>query len=204
MYLSQLHLNPHSSAARRDLSSPYQLHASLCRAFAAPDEKAPPFLWRLEDTKNQPPTVLVQSASEPNWHRLETEGFKNYFDEPPQSKVFSTEQIQPGQLLRFRLKANPTVTKAGKRHGLKTVEEQLEWLNRQGERGGFTVVGAMVDQSSRLKTKKHGDGPVITVQTALYQGHLKISNLDVFKQTLEKGLGHAKALGLGLLSIAKG
>ncbi|MEW5935922.1 MAG: type I-E CRISPR-associated protein Cas6/Cse3/CasE, partial [Bacillota bacterium] len=37
----------------------------------------------------------------------------------------------------------------------------------------------------------------------LYEGHLKITDLEVFKRTLATGLGHAKALGFGLLSIAK-
>ena len=49
-----------------------------------------------------------------------------------------------GQLLRFRLRANPTVTRAGKRHGLTSQGAQLAWLQRQGERGGFQLVSCGV------------------------------------------------------------
>jgi CRISPR system Cascade subunit CasE len=42
------------------------------------------------------------------------------------------------------------------------------------------------------------------LQSVLYEGHLKIADLEAFQQTLAAGLGHAKALGFGLLSIGKG
>lgn len=212
MYLSQLVLNPRSFAARRDLSSAYQLHASLCRAFATSDQSVPKFLWRLEPTqKYAPPKVLVQSVSLPDWNSFESERFKGYLAETPEAKPVPLEHLQLGQTLRFRLKANPTVTRKDpsnlekrKRHGLKDVEEQLEWLAHQGKNGGFAVLGAMVAQSERVQMFKHGGGRPITVQSVLYEGHLKITSLELFKQTLEFGLGHAKALGFGLLSVAKG
>ena len=212
MYLSQLHLDRNHKQARTDLSSPYQLHATLCHAFQKPEhpvsgeskERArtvEPFLWRLEDGKS--PLVLVLSSTLAQWEKL-GQRFPNYFAQSPESKPLPLEQLQPAQTLRFRLKANPTVTKQGKRHGLKEVEEQLEWLSRQGDKGGFRVLGAMVAQSERVKMYKHEKGEPIVVQSVLYEGHLKITDLELFKHTLAAGLGHAKALGFGLLSIAKG
>lgn len=201
MYLSRLVLSPSSKQARQDLANPYQLHATLCRAFAPEDQPPPRFLWRLEEGKT--PLVLVQSGVAPNWEDL-ARRFPGYFAQHPESKPIPLEHLQPAQTLRFRLKANPTVTKQGKRHGLKEVEEQLEWLSRQGQKGGFSVLGAMVAQSERVKMHKHSGGVPIVVQSVLYEGHLKITDLETFKQTLETGLGHAKALGFGLLSVAKG
>ncbi|GIW33813.1 type I-E CRISPR-associated protein Cas6/Cse3/CasE [Meiothermus sp.] len=211
MYLSRLQLDPRSKQARTDLANPYQLHATLCWAFRKAERPAEgeseergrtvePFLWRLEAGKT--PIVLVQSAGRPNWDKL-NERFPGYFQSLPEYKPLLLEHLQPAQTLRFRLKANPTVTKQGKRHGLKGVEEQLEWLSRQGEKGGFAVLGAMVAQSERVKMVKHSGGPPIVVQSVLYEGYLKIADLEVFKRTLATGLGHAKALGFGLLSIAK-
>lgn len=212
MLLSRLVLNPRAFAARRDLSSPYELHATLCRAFAAPDEAVPRFLWRLEPPRNRAlPTVLVQSADVPGWEVLTADAFSGYLAEQPETKPVPLEHLQLGQILRFRLKANPTVTKRGpddpakhKRHGLKDIEAQLEWLTRQGQKGGFTVVGAMVAQSERVQMFKHKGGSPITVQSVLYEGHLKVADLEPFEAALAAGLGHAKALGFGLLSIAKG
>lgn len=212
MYLSQLMLNPRSFAARRDLASAYELHASLCRAFAAPDQVVPKFLWRLESPQKYVlPTVLVQSADLPDWEVFAADKFRDYFIELPEVKLIPLEHLQLGQVLRFRLKANPTVTKRDsdnpekrKRHGLKGIEEQLEWLSRQGQRGGFTVRGAMVAQSERAQMVKHKGGNPITVQSVLYEGHLKVADLELFKGALASGLGHAKALGFGLLSVARG
>ena len=212
MYLSQLVINPRSFAARRDLSSAYQLHATLCRVLAIPGQDTLQFLWRLEPTrKNEPPKVLVQSANLPDWKRFDSENFEGYLAETPEVKAVPLGHLQSAQTLRFRLKANPTVTKKDpdnlekrKRHGLKDVEEQLEWLSRQGQRGGFTVLGAIVTQSERVQLYKHSGGKPITVQSVLYEGHLKLTDLGAFKQTLSSGLGHAKALGFGLLSVARG
>lgn len=217
MFLSKLVLDPHAPSARRDLANPYQMHASLCRAFAAPDECPPRFLWRLETARNTRfPHVLVQSAAAPDW-----EGFGEYFCAPPEVGRLPLEHLQEGQTLRFRLRANPTVTRydpeairqrqdgtvnqgKGKRHGITDVEGQLSWLARQMERGGFAVLGAIVARSERVRMTKHQGGPPITLQAVLYEGHLKIAYLEAFKATLERGVGPAKAFGFGLLSIAKG
>jgi CRISPR system Cascade subunit CasE len=211
VYLSKLLLDVRFKQARVDLASPYQLHATLCWAFRKADRPAEglseqrgrtvePFLWRLEEGKT--PQVLVQSSTSPNWETL-VGRFPGYFQGSPEAKPLPLEHLQPTQTLRFRLRANPTVTKGGKRHGLKEVEEQLEWLHRQGQKGGFAVLGAMVVQSERVKIYKHAGGNPIVVQSVLYEGHLKITDLEPFKTTLRDGLGHAKALGFGLLSIVK-
>ncbi|RIH85411.1 CRISPR-associated endoribonuclease Cse3 [Meiothermus luteus] len=208
MYLSRLQLNPRHKQARTDLANPYQLHATLCWAFAEPNQAPPRFLWRAEEDKT--PTVLVQSIETPNWEKL-LQRFPGYLAHPPEHKPIPLEHLQPGQVLRFRLRANPTVTRKDpenpekrKRHGLKKVEEQLEWLRRQGQKGGFEVLGAMIAQSERVRMHKHTEGPPIVLQSVLYEGHLKITDLERFKKTLASGIGHAKALGFGLLSIAKG
>ncbi|MER3481126.1 MAG: type I-E CRISPR-associated protein Cas6/Cse3/CasE [Meiothermus sp.] len=208
MYLSRLQLDPRCKQARTDLASPYQLHATLCHAFAEPNQTPPRFLWRAEEGKI--PTVLVQSVETPNWEKL-TQRFPGYFAQRPESKPIPLEHLQPGQVLRFRLRANPTVTRKDpqnpekrKRHGLKSVEEQLEWLHRQGARGGFDLLGAMVVQSERVRMFKHTRDGEIVLWAVLYEGYLRVSDLEAFRRTLASGLGHAKALGFGLLSIGKG
>lgn len=208
MYLSRLRPDHRHARARADLASPYQLHATLCRALAGEGQAPPRFLWRLE--AGRAPVVLVQSPRPPEWERLE-QRYPGYFAQAPESKPMPLEHLRPGQVLRFRLRANPTVTRKDphnperrKRHGLRGVEEQLEWLSRQGEKGGFAVLGATVAQSERVRTFKHGGGSPIVLQAVLYEGHLRITELEAFNNTLTGGLGHAKALGFGLLSVARG
>jgi len=58
-----------------------------------------------------------------------------------------------------------------------------------------------VAQSERVRMFKHAEASPISLQSVLYEGHLQIGDLELFKHSLGAGLGHAKALGFGLLSI---
>lgn len=209
MFLSQVQLNDRSRAAQRDITSPYQMHASLCRVFANPDQTPPRFLWRIDHEPHHAPTLLLQSEVEPNWSALlQHPAFGDYCTALPQTKRLPLEQLKAGQILGFRLRANPTISKKvskgerGKRQGLILPEEQLQWLERQGQRGGFKVLEAVIVKSQRLVTQKHFGGAPITLQAVLFEGYLRIESLEAFQQTLCQGIGHGKGLGLGLLSVA--
>jgi CRISPR system Cascade subunit CasE len=198
VYLSRLTLNPRNRLARTDTANPYEMHRTLARIL----EPETNYLWRLEDT-----VLLVQSESRPDWGQLEP----GYLASPSESKAFELEKI--GMLerpLRFRLSANPTVTKfdpaanKNKRHGITDLEAQLEWLKRQGSSGGFEILGAMVSQSERRRIRKAKSEHSITLQVVTFDGHLRVTDANIFTKTLSTGLGHSKALGLGLLSVALG
>jgi len=63
MYLSRLTLNPRDRNARRDLSSPYELHSTLARMFADAPQQTERVLFRLERGENR---VLIQSRTRPD------------------------------------------------------------------------------------------------------------------------------------------
>ena len=215
MYLSKLSLDPRSKEARRDVANPYDMHATLCRAFGLTHADTR-FLWRLEEAPNGFPIVLVQSVGEAQWHVLSrSDAFEGYFLRSPQQGVLPLEHLQLGQTLRFRLKANPTVTRDGKRIGLykpcdllgcknDEAEWMPGWLERQANKGGFELLQIGLGATERVRFFKHKGGNPITLQSALFDGHLKITDLGTFKQMLEVGIGKAKGLGFGLLSVAKG
>ncbi|MGE5578410.1 MAG: type I-E CRISPR-associated protein Cas6/Cse3/CasE [Bacillota bacterium] len=203
MYLSRLVLNLRHSFVRRDLANPYELHSTLYQAFAEP--RSDRVLWRLE--ANRPvlePVVLVQSHGCPDWRLVETrDGYAGYFLRPPETKPYMLpEWVTTGQVLRFRLEANPTVTREGRRHGLAGVEEQLDWLNYQATKSGFTVLGATVSKAEYRRFVKRKSGREIVLLAVRYDGYLRVSDPSLFYGAIQKGLGHAKALGLGMLSIA--
>lgn len=205
MYLSKLTLDPRHPQARRDLADPYELHRTLARAFA-PDAATPPhrFLWRLERRADCQPSsvVLVQSAYSANWSVLDA--LPGYAEEIHPDKPVDLEKlIRPACRYRFRLLANPTVTREGKRWGLIQEQDQLAWLARQGERGGFQVLGCVRAADERLHVRQGKTGNRITVHTALFEGVLEAVNDEALRASLLNGFGHAKALGLGLLSLAK-
>lgn len=204
MHLTRLTLDPRSAQTRRDLGDAYEMHRTLARAFAA-DAQSPPvrFLWRLEAGNSAwaTPVVLVQAAVAADWSVLQA--LPNYLQRPIESKCLMLEEwVEGGGRYRFRLQANPTVTRQGKRYGLVGEAEQLAWLGRQGERHGFSVEAALVTASDVLASRK-GEG-LISVQRVCFEGVLQVKNLEAFSRALVAGIGPAKAFGCGLLSVARG
>lgn len=221
MLLHRIHLDPRCREARRDLSDPYQLHATLCRAFCPPATRCPAgeILWRLEPETDSSghPRILVQSRSEPNWDGIGVQGWVASVDPP----IDLTERLklgvlQVGQRFRYRLRANPCVTRDKKRLGLLRQEQQEAWIGRKGLLHGFSVpvmtspglsepeqrrVDVRISQEQMLRGKQH-DGNGIRVFSVLYDGVLTIADPDRFRDALRSGIGHGKALGLGLLSVA--
>lgn len=204
MYLTRLTLDPRSAQARRDLGDAYDMHRTLARAFVADAGSSPArFLWRLEAGSNawSTPVVLVQAATEGDWSALQA--LPNYLQRPVESKCLDLEQwVEGGARYRFRLQANPTVTRQGKRYGLVGEDEQLAWLGRQGERHGFSVEAALVTACDVLASRK-GENR-ISVQRVCFEGRLQVRELTAFSRALTAGVGPAKALGCGLLSVARG
>ncbi|MDD2989350.1 MAG: type I-E CRISPR-associated protein Cas6/Cse3/CasE [Zoogloea sp.] len=204
MFLAKLVLDGAFAHVRRDLSDAYQLHRTLVRFFAD-NETSPPrrFLWRLEADAGQgavgAATVLIQSAQPGNWEAIENlEGYRL----AGQKEVVLDALLRRGRHYSFRLLANPTVTRAGKRYGLVGEEAQREWLSRQAERNGFALRESVVTGSSRLTVKQSRSGHRMTVDTVRFDGVLTVEDVGKVHEVLINGLGHAKALGLGLLSIA--
>ena len=144
MLLHRIHLDPRCREARRDLSDPYQLHSTLCRAFCEPNKKCPEgeILWRLEpetDLAGQP-RILVQSRSMPDWMRIGVEGWLANADPAIDLKErLKLDSIKIGQRFRFRPAREPCVTRNGKRLGLLRLSEQEAWVERKGQLHGYSL-----------------------------------------------------------------
>ena len=220
MFLHRIHLDPLCREARRDLADPYQLHSTLCRAFSEPNRKCPAgeFLWRLEpETASDGwPRILVQSRSMPDWGRIGVRGWLAEADPAINlSERLKLESLTVGQRFRFRLRANPTVNREGKRLGLLRLEDQENWIARKGGQHGFSLpklasfdlsdasterVDVRISQDQMLGGTQHA-GNGIRVFSVLYDGVLAATNADDFRRALQSGIGHGKVMGLGLLSV---
>lgn len=221
MLLHRIHLNLRSRSARRDLADPYQLHSTLCRAFCLPDQKCPigEFLWRREPESDGDgnPRMLVQSRSIANWGRVESDGWLANADPAiPMYERLALDSLETGKAFRFRLRANPCVTRNGKRFGLVKFEEQLAWICRKGEEHGFTISSSAtfgyddtemdrpdlrISEEQMLGGRQHS-GNGIRIYSVLYEGRLNVKEPESFKKALLNGIGHGKVMGLGLLSVA--
>ncbi|UXH76789.1 type I-E CRISPR-associated protein Cas6/Cse3/CasE [Roseateles amylovorans] len=204
MYLTQLRLDPRSPQARRDLANAYDMHRTLVRGFVREEQSpVPRFLWRLETNRaGDAPVVLVQSSAASDWSFMSE--FSGYLrdTETPVTKSFDPSSLlQSEKRYRFRLVANPTVTRQGQRHGLVGEDMQLAWLHRQGERHGFTVEAAMVSHSDTLRGRK-AETRVSLLQVQ-FDGVLRVGDPAAVVSAVASGIGHGKAFGCGLLSLAR-
>ena len=220
MFLHRIHLDRRCREARRDLSDPYQLHSTLCRAFCEPDKKCPEgeILWRLEPETNptECPRILVQSRTIPDWTGIGVQRWLAKADPAIDLKErLKLDALKVGQRFRFRLRANPCVTRNDKRLGLLRQEEQEAWVQRKGQLHGFSLpqlasfdlsgspqerVDVRISQEQMLRAKQHtGNG--IRVFSVLYDGILTVTETDKFMHALQSGIGHGKVMGLGLLSV---
>jgi CRISPR system Cascade subunit CasE len=209
MHLSRLILNPRSRQVRSELSSPYQMHRTLMRAFPDASQGGPGrVLFRVDQMpRGNTPMLLVQSEKEPDWSWLRQNGdytIPGEGGEPPwQCKPFEPS-VAEGQHLAFRLRANPTVKRDGKRLGLLKEQEQAVWLERKARAGGFRVISCHIVPEGMVKDEKHtkqGTHP-LSFYAVRYEGVLEVTDPDRFRETLAAGIGPAKGYGFGLLSVA--
>lgn len=203
MYLTKLLLDPQNPQVRRDLANAYDMHRTLARVYAE-DPGAPPhrYLWRLEPFQSfyDGATLLVQSEQQGNWDVLRRQ--PGYLLELHADKMVNLESwLVAGAHYHFRLVANPTVTREGKRYGLCAENEQLKWLERQLAKGGCEVRSALRSLNERRVARK-GDAR-LTVQAARFDGVLCVRDVVKAQAILSTGIGHAKSLGLGLLSLRR-
>jgi len=196
MYLSRLIINPKDRIAQRDLSNLYELHRTIMAAFAGRD--AGRVLFRVEGVGSHGIIVLVQSEIEPDWNKVIVS--PTYFLNIPESKAFDTS-FKTGDLLRFRLKANPTVKRDGKRFGLFNEEEQLAWLMRKGMDHGFSVLSAKSIKEGLRDGNKPGE-VMLRFFSVRFDGVLRVDDPVKFKDAVYYGIGSGKGFGHGLLSIA--
>ena len=173
----------------------------------SPDQER--VLFRLETPRGRPPVLLVQSLAAPDWSWLALDdGARGYLmvtEEPnPWVKEFSLE-LEPAQVLAFRLRANPTVKRDGKRLGLYREEEQLEWIARKAKQSGSRLLSARTSNEKVMdwvvhRRSREENLRLLSVQ---FDGLLEVRRPARLRRAVEQGIGSGKGFGFGLLSLAR-
>lgn len=202
MFLSQLVLNRNLVSVQRELGNAHRFHQRIMQAFPDDETIESPrqdwnILFRHEPADN---VVLVQSDIEPDWTKLPSGYLQR---QEVKTLDYKITALQPGRVLQFRLKANPSKreNKTRKVVGLVKPSEQLAWLTRQGDRCGFKIIGADTMPLPKVFGKKEKSS--IRIETALYHGLLEVTDADLFVASLRQGIGKGKSYGCGLLSVAR-
>lgn len=202
----------------------YSAHQLLWRLFPE-HEGERPFLFRqeMDETEHEAiprglPLFYVLSPKEP----VPVDGLLSV-----ESKPFAPE-LQPGDRLAFRLRANPTIAKAekGKRGHRADVlmaakkpfsrdqrkspecrqamdDAARDWLKQRASSAGFTLpVDPELEAYSQHVLNK-GNGQRVQFSTVDYEGLLDVQDPAALMKTLANGLGRAKAFGCGLFLLRR-
>lgn len=179
------------------VANPYRVHQRLLMAYEGEER----LLFRIEQARQQT-VILAQSNRLPNWHAA----FDDFavLQAAPESKEIKWA-FEPDQLYRFRLLANPTVTREGKRLGLLKEEDQLAWIERQMHKAGAKLLGCQVrcnglQKSGKNPTKQENEQTHLSV---LFDGVLQVVDAKHLAEMGLHGVGPAKGYGFGLVSMAR-
>ncbi|MFI9643323.1 type I-E CRISPR-associated protein Cas6/Cse3/CasE [Micromonospora sp. NPDC051925] len=229
MYLSKLTVNVYSRDFRRDHADLRQMHRTVMSGYPdlpadTPARQSQSVLWRL-DSVHRGFVEYVQSSAKPDWSRLSGD----YLIEPPQVRSLQPllDAITPGRRFAFRLVGNPTRTVVrqadrdrpaaeggkrarGQRIARRKPDEQIEWLIRKGGQHGFVVPTAYNGQPDvspspclvQTGQPRAGDRGPITIEPVRFEGHLIVTDAEAFRTAVQQGIGHGKAYGCGLISLA--
>ncbi|VDG31925.1 type I-E CRISPR-associated protein Cas6/Cse3/CasE [Lactobacillus sp.] [Lactiplantibacillus mudanjiangensis] len=218
MYLSRVEIDTKNRYKTRDLTHLGAFHNWVEQSF--PKELATGIrhrhLWRL-DTLAGKQYLLVLSETAPDADLLLTYGVPGTAVTKSYDPFLS--RLQDGQLMQFRLTANPThtISRPGQKQGRVvphvTIAQQRQWLADRAEKSGFqlveqSIVGTdedvkqafdIVSRDWPMLHRKTGRG--VRLSRVTFEGLLRISDVAVFKQTLTTGLGREKAFGMGLMTV---
>lgn len=220
MYLTRFQINPSRRGARKLLASPQALHAAVLAGFADPRDHTRDdtrTLWRLDNNTNNQVMLYILSPGRPDLtHLVEQAGWPTTHTWQSRPYRALLDALDKGQRWAFRLTANPArnvrLTDTAietRRVGAVTVAHQTQWLVDRAERHGFTVdrqpdgqLNLIVHRRHTLTFTRNRSQPPVTVVTATYDGVLTVEDPPQLRQTLTRGLGHARAYGCGLLTLA--
>lgn len=159
-------------------------------------------LWRI-DRLNGKRYLLIVSQNKPDLEKMTQYGVactamvKDY--------DHFIDKIANDQVMNFRLTANPTHRENGKVYPHITVEQQKEWLEKRSEHAGFQLLNN--EAGSPAFDIVNRDWPTLYHQRRVrlsrvsFEGLLKVTDSELFKQTLVQGIGREKAFGMGMITV---
>ncbi|BBG66614.1 CRISPR-associated protein, Cse3 family [Hydrogenimonas sp.] len=158
-----------------------------------PPEKLGRVLFRLEPERRERfANLLVQSLREPDWNHLPRHSVQ------VETKYYNP-QFRKGELLTFRLRANPVVTRNKKRYGLIRESDQRQWLLRK-KIGADWQIQNIIDEGRIIGKREEKS---LEFKSVRYEGYLIVSDPEKLIRSCLEGIGPAKGFGFGLLSLAR-
>ena len=204
MYISMVCLDKRKHETAQALYNRNILHGAIEQCFEG-DRQHP--LWRI-DNVNGRLYVMVVSHDIPDFTSF-MQQFGDFWVSP-QTKAYD-EFLQRGikndTVMRFKCTCNPTIKKDGKRIPLNAVKTSNQpycaedWLKDRLHMNGAEVLDSRMIRFEMHKIKRSSKS--INLVAAEYEGYLRVADADKFVKALTNGIGHGKAYGCGLISVAR-
>ena len=203
MYLSRIELNIGLRETMKALVSPSKFHGAVENSFSGERSRR---LWRIDDLNGKKYILILSGTIPDSEHFAERFGYVGKYETKDYSILL--DRIMNGGKWRFRLTANPTISKShGKVLAHITPKYQKKWLSDRAEKCGFSLDD---DEFQTVQSKwynfhkKDGDKSAnIRLLSVTFEGILTISNAEKFKEILCNGIGREKAYGQGLLTVVR-
>jgi CRISPR system Cascade subunit CasE len=215
MYLSRLRFGE-STKCRAARFSATKLHGIIERCFEGERERV---LWRIDKLGGRE-YILIMSENLPDL----SVAAKQICDdgeiiEEIKSYDKMLEKVKNGEVFRFRLRANPvrkTRDKSGEKERNITsailspngsgenTPSQRKWLLDRAESLGFSATEDtfQIVRTEWININKQNNRP-FRFKAAEFEGILTVTDADLFKHTLEFGIGREKAYGCGMMTVVK-
>lgn len=239
-WLSRLILSPRSRDVRRDLADCQQLHRTLMRGFQTVTggddgmgaRAALGVLYRVEPAfPDGGVPILVQSGEPPDWAALPWDYLVRRGGQPAaETKTLDPllDGLHRGQVLRFRLHANPTrkvdtksLAHGQRRHGrrlpLRDGDAIIDWVRRKAMASGFWISedhGRLALDVNASTAGRHLGRRIAAAMDAsmahrlrldgvTIEGLLRVEDPTLLRRAIIVGIGPGKAYGCGLLSVGR-
>lgn len=205
MYLSRVEIDINNRRKVKDLTHMGAFHNWVESSF--PDEIEKRIrtrkLWRI-DKLNGREYLLMVSKTKPSIEGLELYGLEG----TAKTKAYDEflNKIENGKSYRFRVVLNPVVAEmeGGSRGKTKPLpnSKHLQFLLDRSEKNGFSLNENEFCVVSRgnVSLKKEGVREV-RLSRVCYEGRLKVTDKDILKESLIKGIGRKKAYGFGMMTL---
>jgi CRISPR system Cascade subunit CasE len=191
------------------------MHAAVLAAFPTGHATSPAerVLWRVDHHEHQAVLYVVSPHRPDLTHLVESVGWPTTEGWATRDYAPLLDRLAAGQQWGFRLAANPVHNRRktedsarSQRFGHITVAQQTDWLLRRAEQHGFTVpLGDHKEPDVAVRGRRTvrftRQGRTVTLDTAVFEGRLDVTDPAVLRAALVGGIGHGKAYGCGLLTL---
>lgn len=213
MHLTRIAINRNSRGGTKLLTNPQAMHAAVEGCFppeANPVNGPGRTLWRVD--ASGPHTYLhITSHARPDPRSLIEQAGWPRSDQPGFDTRDYSEQLgrlSTGHTHRFRFAANPqrgvSYSTADGRSISRRVpvheENLVAWLTARAEKIGAHFTEVTVDTRGNVTVHRAGNSPILNY--TVFTGTLTVTDPDLLRRSLTAGIGHSRAHGCGLMTLA--